>query len=500
MLVLSKMNYCDTVLDPASCPEQYGFRAKTSTEDAVLDLTSNIYKHLDNKRKCIAVFLDLQKAFDTVSIPILLCRLENLGIRGVALNWFKDYLQNRSQTVRLGGHFSESASCNYGVPQGSTLGPTLFLAYINGLCKIHLKKGELFMFADDTALVFYGSSWNEVKITAEKGLSKVTAWLENSLLSLNVNKTKYICFSINKASSPKKSFSLAIHTYPCNLLSDIPSDCNCAKLDRVKSFKYLGVMIDEHLKWDAHISLISGRIRKLMYVFKNLRTVTNLPLLIRVYKSLGESLICYCICAWGGAAQVHLIKLERAQRAVLKVLMSLPIRHPTASLYEKTKVLSVRKLFIYQVIRRLHNNTVLGVKRTWPSYLDKRLSEELVTAASEFKEFKTYAAASMGANDFYLGQGRLDGPLCDYSEADKMEYLNKLTSLGVRNIEMEVMAFAAITSEAGVRAGIACVTFVDRLKGDQVTIPKAVLNEWQKHPMFIVGAFIKKYVENRNKH
>ncbi|CAH0403414.1 unnamed protein product [Chilo suppressalis] len=144
--------------------------------------------------------------------------------------------------------------------------------------------------------------------------------------------------------------------------------------------------------------------------------------------------------------------------------------------------------------------TVLGVKRTWPSYLDKRLSEELVTAASEFKEFKTYAAASMGANDFYLGQGRLDGPLCDYSEADKMEYLNKLTSLGVRNIEMEVMAFAAITSEAGVRAGIACVTFVDRLKGDQVTIPKAVLNEWQKHPMFIVGAFIKKYVENRNKH
>ncbi|CAH0759736.1 unnamed protein product [Diatraea saccharalis] len=130
-------------------------------------------------------------------------------------------------------------------------------------------------------------------------------------------------------------------------------------------------------------------------------------------------------------------------------------------------------------LEKTYELPVLGVIRKWPSYLDKRLSEELVCSASNFDEFKTYVAGTMGADDFYRGQGRLDGPLCDYSEADKMAYLDKLASLGVKNIEMEANAFAAITGEAGVRASIACVTLVDRLQGDQVRKTSAPILKFQ---------------------
>lgn len=220
---------------------------------------------------------------------------------------------------------------------------------------MQLQNGELLMFADDTVLIFKGSSWEQVRQSAELGLSKVTAWLEHSLLSLNTYKTKYICFCITNYGKPEADFSLTIHTHPCNLNSGVRSNCKCSALCRTSSIKYLGTMIDENLSWDSHLSLTSGRIRKLMFVFKNLRSIATFPLLIKIYKALVESLLCYCICAWGGAAQTHLIQLERAQRAVLKVLMSLPIRHPTLLLYENTKLLSVRRLFVYQLIRRFHS-------------------------------------------------------------------------------------------------------------------------------------------------
>lgn len=336
---------------------QFGFRSKVSTEDAVLKLTSKVFKLLDDKQKCLGVFLDLQKAFDTVSIPILLSRLQNIGVRGVALDWFSDYLSNRSQRVRVEDKMSNLASCTFGVPQGSVLGPTLFLVYINDLCKMQLHNGELLMFADDTALIFQGSNWEQVRGCAELGLSKVTSWLEKSLLSLNTSKTKYMCFSINNFAKPDDSFTLPIHTYPCNIKSEASLDCDCPILKRTNTMKYLGVLIDEHLNWEPHLSLTSGRIRKLIFVFKNLRNVANVQLLIKIYKALCESILCYCICVWGGAAQAHFLQLERAQKAVLKVLMSLPMRHPTSLLYDKTKTLSVRKLYIYQLTRRFHRTS-----------------------------------------------------------------------------------------------------------------------------------------------
>ncbi|XP_038218207.1 uridine phosphorylase 1-like isoform X1 [Zerene cesonia] len=135
---------------------------------------------------------------------------------------------------------------------------------------------------------------------------------------------------------------------------------------------------------------------------------------------------------------------------------------------------------------------ILGRERKFPCDFDKRLNQELMSVAVD-EDFKTVIGVTLCANNFYRGEARTDGAFCDYSDADKQEFLQKLVQLGVTNMEMESTAFAAFTREAGVRSALVCVTFLDRLLGDQVTPDKEVLAEWQQRPAKIVGNYILKY-------
>ncbi|XP_034939776.1 uridine phosphorylase 1-like [Chelonus insularis] len=141
---------------------------------------------------------------------------------------------------------------------------------------------------------------------------------------------------------------------------------------------------------------------------------------------------------------------------------------------------------------------ILGKMVQRPAKLDKKLTQELKAMVKQEDSFKVVCGKTMHADDFYEGQGRLDGAFCDYTEKDKIDYLRRLQKAGVVNIEMEASAFAAFTYHAGIRAAIVCVTFLDRLKGDQVTTPKTVLEEWQKRPQIIVARYIKKSLQNKD--
>lgn len=134
-----------------------------------------------------------------------------------------------------------------------------------------------------------------------------------------------------------------------------------------------------------------------------------------------------------------------------------------------------------------------------PAILDKRLVRELKALAHPDDPYETVTGTTMCADDFYEGQGRLDGAFCDYTENDKMEYLHRLQKAGVRNIEMEAIPFAALTHHAGIKAADVCVTFLDRLKGDQVESPKELLNEWQLRPQEIIARYIKKYLQKKGR-
>lgn len=142
---------------------------------------------------------------------------------------------------------------------------------------------------------------------------------------------------------------------------------------------------------------------------------------------------------------------------------------------------------------------VLGKLHSRPARLDKKLTRELKALASAEDPYDTMIGKTMCTYDFYEGQGRLDGAFCDYSDEDKMAFLNRVHESGVTNIEMESLSFAALTHHAGIKSAVVCVTLVDRLKGDQVLAPKEVLNEWQERPQKLVSRYIKRYLQMKGR-
>ena len=179
---------------------QFGFRQKFSTSHALINLTENIRQALDNGYIACGIFVDLQKAFDTVDHQILLSKLDYYGIRGISNNWFNSYLSNRKQYVSINGYDSELVERNCDVPQGSVLGPLLFLSYINDLnqaikfCKVH-------RFADDTNLLYLGKSIKKrdklvnivsIYVSAINGLNNSQKFLKIFLRYLSPNKIKKI--------------------------------------------------------------------------------------------------------------------------------------------------------------------------------------------------------------------------------------------------------------------------------------------------------------------
>lgn len=345
---------------------QFGFRRGKSTEQAVELFTNLAVARLDKAQKCVGVFLDLAKAFDTVSVPLLLNKLENMGIRGLALQWFHSYLTDRRLCLRLGKLVSDPHFVKYGVPQGSILGPTLFILYIDDIHKLSLRNAEIICYADDTAILFYDTSWKSVMATAENGLTLIADWLCRNMLTLNTNKTKYVRFRKTEASAPKAALQANIKIHMCRTYSfDKPESqvlvsesCNCEVIEETNKIKYLGVTLDNKLTFRQHTQMIAAKVRKLIHVMKRLRNCADIDTLRIVYYALCQSLLNYCILVWGGTGKTIMMELERAQRSILKVMLNKPFLYSTDKLYCESKVLSVRRLFIYRVCAETHEKAL----------------------------------------------------------------------------------------------------------------------------------------------
>ena len=171
------------------CPNQFGFREKHSANHALISMTETIKSTSDNGRYGCGVFIDLQKAFDTVNHSILLKKLEHYGIRGTALKWFTSCLIDRQQYVSVNGHCSNYLNITCGVPQGSVLGPLLFLIYINDLPN-STKVVTFYLFADDTNIYFESSDLILLQKTISKHLKRVKKWLDANKLALNIGKAR----------------------------------------------------------------------------------------------------------------------------------------------------------------------------------------------------------------------------------------------------------------------------------------------------------------------
>ena len=172
---------------------QFGFRKDKSTQHSLIEIVEEIRSSMERKNYGCGVFIDLKKAFDTVNHSILINKLEHYGIRETSLDWFKSYLNNRHQFVSFNGHFSDYKVMTCGVPQGSVLGPLLFLIYINDLPNIS-QNLKFYLFADDTNIYYEAPNLSDLQITLNDELKKLSEWLRVNRLSLNVSKTNFVIF------------------------------------------------------------------------------------------------------------------------------------------------------------------------------------------------------------------------------------------------------------------------------------------------------------------
>jgi hypothetical protein len=224
---------------------QYGFRKDHSTSLALHNLFDNITKAIDQKEYTIGVFIDLSKAFDMVNHEILINKIKHYGICGLALDWIKSCFGNRQQYVEYNGAYSSYNSIKCGVPQGSILGPLLFLIYINDLCNAS-SIVELTLFANDTNLFFSHNNLPLFMNIINSEMNKLSEWFRANKLSINVKKSNYMIFR------PRQKRQIL----------DLSLELNGHKIDQVKEVMFLGVILDECMTWKPHISHIVNKISK----------------------------------------------------------------------------------------------------------------------------------------------------------------------------------------------------------------------------------------------
>ena len=170
--------------------QQYGFRENHSTYLAIIDLVDTISSNIDNKKHSIGIFLDLSKAFDTIYHQILLRKHQCYGIRGIACDWFKSYLENRVQYVSYNTKDSDFMKIRCGVPQGSILGPLLFILYINDIVKLSTVLHPV-TFADDISLFHAHTDLDTLIEDINEEMQQITTWFHTNKLSLNKKKIKF---------------------------------------------------------------------------------------------------------------------------------------------------------------------------------------------------------------------------------------------------------------------------------------------------------------------
>ena len=313
------------------CKNQFGFRPKHSTQHAVISLVNNITNSLDTRDIVIGVFLDLKKAFDTMDHTILLKKLYAYGIRSNAHKWLTSYLTGRTQYVVYDGHKSSTLNLTCGVPQGSILGPLLFIIYVNDTCNVSDLLCKI-LYADDTCVVAHGHNLDDLIDTLNNELCSLNAWLLCNKLTLNTKKTYYMVF--HRARLKTTSIDISI---------------NGSELKRVKCFKYLGLIVDQKLKWIDHIAHVKLKIAQGLGIINKAKPFLSKKCLKNLYYSFIYPYFTYCVEVWGNAAASHLLPLCLLQNKVVRIITYSNKRAQVDSLYLELNLLPLYKIIHHRI-------------------------------------------------------------------------------------------------------------------------------------------------------
>ena len=310
---------------------QYGFQSKHSCENAITELISAITKGWENKQSTLVVYLDLSKAFDTLQHSVLFDKLEHYGIRGNALDWFKSYLNERSlsvkcQTLDSGkGVMSEGYPVEYGSPEGSCLGPLLFLVFCNDLYRT-LEICSCILFADDTTLYKTHADSKFLEWSVNEDLKLLSDWFKANKLTLNLSKTMFMYFP---------------HSRKCPDIRSI--HCDGTKIPKVSTTKFLGVWIDDSLNWKHHTNMLIIKLQKNIWLLKQSSNFLDVPTLKTLYYTQIFSNISYCMGVRGNHISTdQLNKIQKIQNKCVSIICKRT--HVNEINYKNLQLLKIKEI------------------------------------------------------------------------------------------------------------------------------------------------------------
>jgi len=337
---------------------QYGFQRGKQTEHNLINLVNFVSNAINNNKYCIGIFLDIKKAFDCVQHDILFKKLQMLGIRDTCLDWFNSYLSNRTQKVDINGSFSDIRNINIGVLQGSTLGPILFLCFINDL-PLSTTMYSL-LFADDTACLAEHEDINQLQNFVNNELQKLAIWFKTNKLAVNVKKTKYSVFHTKQKKIDFSNFKILFNE----------NDLNCnnqdkiTELDRIaidnpieseRTYKYLGIYLDEHLSFDLHVKYLTSKLSRSLYFLSKVKYKLPKKSLINLYYALVHPHFLYCTNIFGCTNSTNLKKIETIQKSAIRIISLKKHNFPTKNLFIEHGILPFKSIIEYQKASFMHS-------------------------------------------------------------------------------------------------------------------------------------------------
>lgn len=338
-------------------PNQHGYTRKKNTDTAVTNFVSEITRAVDNKIPTLGLFVDFTKAFDNVDHELLLEKLSRYGIRGINLQLFKTYLEGRTQKVQLSnGKTSISQNILAGVPQGSILGPSLFLIFANDLNFYlrDIKSIKIVQYADDTNILITAENIDSLMTLTCTVYNMIVRWAQQNYLCLNQEKTQCVLFK-----SRKSIYSLN-NNFP---------------LQTTDNVKMLGITLDNYLQWNSHIEILCGKLGRSCYALRFLKNFCSSNVLKTLYYSSFHSHLRNGIINWGSSGQIQRVFI--LQKVAIRILANLGYRESCRNVFQQLEILTVIGTYIYEVCCFVFKNKSIFTQNITPHDHNTRHKLEL---------------------------------------------------------------------------------------------------------------------------